>query len=1018
MPNNTKSQNAQPERTLDYSKFHYNSSTKNFDIREHIHNLSEDGGSHGRNEGSYHCPICDAPNFKVNLSSGKYSTFSCDCASTEEGKKKIRDAVAPLERKEKAPRPDGKKRYIYRDIKGNPLIRVTIIYQGGKKKPPFQEYWIENQWLTPKNAKKKGISFTEEDTSSYKNQITLYRWEETEQAIKDGKTPFIVEGEGVADCLWELKIPATTNIMGSGQWRDSYSQLLKDAGAEEIVICPDRDIPGIEHADQVAESLESVDIKPKWVYAYPHSPLWNRKIPQQDGLDLKDFLDDPDFNMSADDLFKLIELERRKLEINYRDSAQKKSGNGARSENINLKEEIDELANSEISKSETTQYLNELSKKSGFLPAELRRMYESRLEEIEKESAIGETQNELETLFKLESAKLNLSAHIDKKLAQPMSRIAEMLGTKPEAFLTTLLPTVASLTKIGTRLELIKATGFYALPILYTGIVGESGTAKSPTQKTILKPLFELQSEYDDNYQRQYEQWLEDCKQAKENGESEPAEPKRKEIWTDDSTSEAIALIQSNQPNDGFLNWRDELSGLIKDNNKYRGKGSDAEKLLSGRDGSPIKVNRASGKRINCKQSGYSITGGTQPDTLRQQIDFDDPTGHWARFLWCILPLTQNSFPRHASNVNIHELLLGIYKQIKEFPAVTYTLSQEATNTYADWYDLLESRKYNEARQGLRTVYSKAKNDTGIIALLLHILNAAIDGRQPNDTIDNDTIKSAISITKFYISQVRLIHSEGDADTGNSLAPLYRKILDLVERKGTITARDVSRSSSRFKKHKPDEIRSLFRELDQMGKAKTSGSGTKLKLSSLSSSVGGVSSTTDDKSKPPVEKDSSNNNNTVVTSDTHFSDTDNLDNQKEDHKTVVTDDKFTKESPTVTTKSTQSHAKSESKLDDKSDDTSPTTNEKTTTESSSNRAPADFTLPVQVDDKIKHYSYKGEIITSDVTEVEIVECALEVGSDQIKKIQRIYYGDNFISSDDDDLLLVSDTWGKHKWQRS
>jgi hypothetical protein len=73
---------------------------------------------------------------------------------------------------------------------------------------------------------------------------------------------------------------------------------------------------------------------------------------------------------------------------------------------------------------------------------------------------------------------------------------------------------------------------------------------------------------------------------------------------------------------------------------------------------------------------------------------------------------------------------------------------------------------------------------------------------------------------------------------------------------------------------------------------------------------------------------------------------------------------------------------------------------------------------VQISDQIKHTTWTGEIITSEVTAIEETECALEVGSDQIKKIQRIYYGNNFISSDDDDLLLVSDIWGKNKWQRS
>ena len=599
---------------------------------------------------------------------------------------------------------------------------------------------------------------------------------------------------------------------------------------------------------------------------------------------------------------------------------------------LDISLEISKIVESQMSKSEVNLALNELSQQSGFIPSELRRMYEARLSELEKANQIDEHRSELETLFKLESASLKLEDHIDRRLSHPISQVADILGTKPEAFLTTLLPVVASLTKIGTKLELIKATRFDALPILYTGIVGESGTAKSPTQKTILKPLFQLQNEYDEAYQRQYEQWLEDCKEAKENDTPEPPEPKRKELWTDDSTSEAIALIQSSQPEDGFLNWRDELSGLIKDNNKYRGKGSDAEKLLSGRDGSPIKVNRASGKRISVPQSGYSITGGTQPDTLRQQIDFNDPTGHWARFLWCILPLTQNKFPRNAPTIDIHDLFLSIYKQIKDFEATTYKLSSEAQDTYADWYDLLESRKYNESRQGLRAVYSKAKADTGTIALLLHILNAAIDGRQPDDTIDKTTLDSAIAINKFYLSQVRLIHSEGDGEDGNSLAPLYRKILDLVERKGSVTARDVARSSSSFKQHKPDDIRCLFKELDQMGKAKTTGNGTKLKLSSLSSTVVGVSSMDDDKVKSSCDNGVNHfNNNVVKNSDVSPTDarttghkTENdpespppdLDSQDQ-NKTVVNSDNIKDDATTMTTKPPKSQSQQESEVDDK-----------------------------------------------------------------------------------------------------
>ena len=72
-----------------------NNSQASFDIREHLDQLEEDGGSAPKNEHSYHCPVCQAPNFKVNLNTGRYGSYSCDCATSEEGKKAIRDTVSP-----------------------------------------------------------------------------------------------------------------------------------------------------------------------------------------------------------------------------------------------------------------------------------------------------------------------------------------------------------------------------------------------------------------------------------------------------------------------------------------------------------------------------------------------------------------------------------------------------------------------------------------------------------------------------------------------------------------------------------------------------------------------------------------------------------------------------------------------------------------------------------------------------------------------------------------------------------
>ena len=44
-----------------------------FDMRNHVDKLRRDGGKDNSNgDTSYHCPVCDAPNFKVNIKTGKW----------------------------------------------------------------------------------------------------------------------------------------------------------------------------------------------------------------------------------------------------------------------------------------------------------------------------------------------------------------------------------------------------------------------------------------------------------------------------------------------------------------------------------------------------------------------------------------------------------------------------------------------------------------------------------------------------------------------------------------------------------------------------------------------------------------------------------------------------------------------------------------------------------------------------------------------------------------------------------
>jgi hypothetical protein len=66
-------------------------------------------------------------------------------------------------------------------------------------------------------------------------------------------TIFITEGEKDCKQLAALGLTASTNPMGAGKWREEYNPYFKD---KNIILLPDNDKPGKDHAEQIAASLQ------------------------------------------------------------------------------------------------------------------------------------------------------------------------------------------------------------------------------------------------------------------------------------------------------------------------------------------------------------------------------------------------------------------------------------------------------------------------------------------------------------------------------------------------------------------------------------------------------------------------------------------------------------------------------------------------------------------------------------------------------------------------------------------
>ena len=182
------------------------------------------------------------------------------------------------EKTEKPIRPAQTRYWEYPARDGSRLVRVVRVDDGKGNKKFSQERWDKGkkQWLP-------GLGKDEDVNKVARASIPVYRYAEVRKAIANGETIFAVEGEPCADLLWKLGLAATTNIGGGGKFTLTDNLDLQDA--KVIIIVPDRDKKGIEHAEKVAEHFPVA----MWLYPFPESRAWEN-LPEKGGLDIFDWV--------------------------------------------------------------------------------------------------------------------------------------------------------------------------------------------------------------------------------------------------------------------------------------------------------------------------------------------------------------------------------------------------------------------------------------------------------------------------------------------------------------------------------------------------------------------------------------------------------------------------------------------------------------------------------------------------------------------------------------------------------
>jgi hypothetical protein len=452
---------------------------------------------------------------------------------------------------------------------------------------------------------------------------------------------------------------------------------------------------------------------------------------------------------------------------------------------------------------------------------------------VERESDGIESQSvdaaALDKLLSTKSQRLDLRQALPGDMAVLIERRAELLGTTPEAVFTPLLSAIASRIKIGNRLKLSGGSDWWAKPIIWTGLVGEPASTKSPTLKVSSDPILALQCLAHEDYAYHLGEWEKaQVEAAKASAEFTTQKPSKPRLFTSDYTMEALVQVQSGQPERGCLINIDELSGLLDGANQYKGgKGNDRQKMLSLRDGGAASVLRVSKDAVDVAATAFSVSGGIQPGPLKRQMgDFEDSDGFWSRFFWCFLPLLRRQQATPEDEQKAQRLSAGLMQilgHVADFAPQDYQLSPAAARLFYGFQEEMEDVRMEHDKTAIKVVAGKAQGQVGEIALVLHLAYAAYACGQPELFVSEATMAAAIATMRFYISQAELIQNLGAEERGEAPA-ILAKILDLSVRKGWVKARDCIAANHRGLKGVPAcEVRDLLKALAAQGKGELRG---------------------------------------------------------------------------------------------------------------------------------------------------------------------------------------------------
>jgi hypothetical protein len=358
---------------------------------------------------------------------------------------------------------------------------------------------------------------------------------------------------------------------------------------------------------------------------------------------------------------------------------------------------------------------------------------------------------------------------------------ADALGCDPAYLALPALSVASSL--IGNSRVIRLKRNWHEPAVVWSGIVGDSGTLKSPAVSAVLNPLYRLQKRLLKKFKTdvaQYQTDLEACHERKRKAKKEnrefteepPEKPALARVVTGDITVEKLAQLLEDNPK-GLLVGRDELGGWLGSFTRYKGKagGSDLPNWLEMSQAGTVQVDRKTGDRptLFITYAAVSITGGIQPGALARALTPEYlEVGLGARILLAMPPKLRKRWSQVEIDLDVQEAYeklldaLGDLQMDKSrdgdrepFPV---RLTPEAKTAWVRFYTEWAKAQANVEGE-LAAAYSKLEGYAAHLALLHHVVTNVGRGEDDCQPVEPTSIQAGVTLAQWFAYEVRRIYA-------------------------------------------------------------------------------------------------------------------------------------------------------------------------------------------------------------------------------------------------------------------